>query len=902
MKEILSHPPLPATHDEIMVCAELCMLAYKSCSEDSDETVRFKRDRAPSLFLHAQCPQTKQKYIFCVASPSGRSCFFVAFAGTHASGDWTTNLILATVSGVGVGGKVHGGFWQRCTCVKFQFMHRMVEHFGCEAVIFTGHSLGGAVSHLSCLWAKRQEAFKKLKLTISSVAFAAPLAACEPVARDVERLDWTHHFLNIVNADDPVPRLLNLAESLAELCRAGSDLSGLQCDQIRSILGCLIGTAGVSSILLSFLPSASVADALQRLANLPAAKKIAEVIDIYKPFGIFVFLQAPADGPYKCSWSKGLEVLKELGPAKLLDKTFKGNLTNDNIRRHDMPSYKLMLNHPPVKKFLDVSVPLEPSRSVSSGSFDLRVQVLHVKVFLDDGRNELLYGIVGKNLDLLGPAGMELYCGDKFEVARDIVPNLQEDTFLTLQQQGLEQGRMLQESKRLRFRPDVGQVMEFQLNSMDFMSPNTVDMSFARDVELHFDKNFVRRALKQAWLMQHFVGDTQLLQEMVKLDELGDFGLMDRYNVSNANPSEALCCIGEGEDAKKLIQEMLDWICPPGGLKLPSKMGIAKRGVLTVAAFAGMGAAFWYTGGLSLLLPSIFPATGGWLSAGLSSTGLVMAYFVSDDDLPAQYNKMLTVFLEEAGCSLALCPAFLRNDEFDKEKRLIELVEAAKVDGVIKWVDNGRFAGLTSSGLQEVNRRYEAIKIIHRIKETMCIPTVFVSGPANSGKTTLVSQLLMSPEVEEGAGYTQECRTRQVTAHKWGKAALIIDTPGLDAAQSELEGKFRAGACAAQAYVYIRSFQGLEQADDVKNIVVTLDQAASRSPHVLILLNQVIEKRRQATGRHLSREELLTIQKTMLANIMQEFSKTVKEKFEWGMSFRQSLIQNLPMSRSSLPT
>lgn len=555
-----------------------------------------------------------------------------------------------------------------------------------------------------------------------------------------------------------------------------------------------------------------------------------------------------------------------------------------------MSNYNLMLGHPPVKKFLNVPVPSEPSRSVSSGSFlsdsptssafDLRVQVLHVKVFLDNDRSEVLYGIVGKNLDLLGPAGMELYCGDRFEVARDILPNLQEDTFLTLVQQGLDQGRKLQESKRLRFRPDVGQVMEFPLNSMDFLSPNTVDMSFARDMELRFDKNFVRRALQQAWLMHHFAGDTQLLQEMVKLDKLGVFGLMSHYHESNANASEALCRIGEGEDAKKLIQKMLDWICPPGGLKLPTKMGNAKRGVLTVAAFAGMGAAVYYTGGLSLLLPSLFPATGGWLTGGVSSTGLVMAYLVSDDGLPAQYNEMLTVFLEEAGCSLALCPAFLRNDEFEKEKRLIELVEARKVGGVLKWVDNGRFAGLTRSGLQEVNRRYEAFKIIHRIKETMCMPTVFVSGPANSGKTTLVSQLLMSPEVEEGAGYTQECRTRQVTPHKWGQAALIIDTPGLDAAQAELEGKFRAGACAAQAYVYIRSFQGLEQVDDVKNIVVTLDQAASRSPHVLILLNQVMEKRRLATGRHLSREELLKIKKTMFANIIEEFSKTVTQKFD----------------------
>ena len=769
----------------------------------------------------------------------------------------------------------------------------MVEHFGCEAMIFTGHSLGGAVSHLSCLWAKRQDEFKQLKLPISSVAFAAPLAACEEVARDVERLDWTSHFVNIVNGDDPVPRLLNLAESLAELCRAGSDLSrsiDASPQEIGSILNCLTGKAGLSTVLLNFLPSAPVADALQRLAMLPAAKSIAKVIDIYKPFGIYVFLRAPAAGPYECTWSRGMEVLEELGPAKLLDKSFKGNLTNDNIRRHDVSAYKLVLNHRPVKEFLDVPVPLEPSRSVSSGSCTTdapspmsvasQVNVVSVKVFSDLEKNEVLYGIIGKNLDLLGTAGMELFADDQFQVAENIVPVLQEDTFLTLQQQGLDQSKKLEDSKRLRFRPDVGPLIEFPLNSTDFSSSRSVDMGLARDADLRFDKNFVRRTLKQAWLMEHYVSDTHLLQELVRLDQLGQFGLMDHYHVSKANAAEALCHVGEGEDAKKLIQATLDWICPPGGLKLPSKKGLFARGILTVAGFAGVTAAFVYSGGLSLLLPSVFPATGGYLTGGVSSLAFLMALRLSDDRLPFQYNQMLAVLLEEAGCSLVEFPAFLRNDEFDKEKRLIELVEVGKVSGVPQWVATGRFVGLRSPGLQEVNRRYEAVRIIHNIKETVCIPTVFVSGPANSGKTTLVSQLLMSPELEQGAGYMQECRTQGVNAHKWGQGALVIDTPGLDAAQDELVGKFRAGACAAKAYVYIRSYQGLEQGDDVKNIVVTLDQAASPSPHVLILLNQVIEKRRLATGEKLSKQELLTIKKTMLANMKEEFSRTRTKKFE----------------------
>ncbi|CAE7495530.1 CRYZ [Symbiodinium sp. CCMP2456] len=892
---ILKKPSLPADHQETMVCNSLSSFVYTPAGEDTDAIARFKERHKPLLFLHAQCPETSQKYICCVVNPSGRLCLFVAFAGTHTGPDRTTNLSLSPVSEPKLGGKVHGGFLERCRCLKFQFIHRMVEHFGCDAIIFTGHSLGGAVSHLSCLSAKRLEEFARLEIRICSVVFGAPLCVCEQVAKDVARQGWTDSFVNIVNLDDPVPRLLNLTESLAELCRSGSELLGDAADIVKQVVSCLMGSEGVVTLLTKFFMTDALSSRLKQLIEHPASRRLAKMVDVYRSIGVYIFIESSHDDQYECSWSEGLDVLRHLGPAKLLnDRVSLSGFTSDSIRRHDIDSYQVVLRAvadfldvdvaPAVADFLDVGVApalerlgsfLSEGSGTSGTNPDLTVQVHCVKVCLDEEGQSVVYGVVGKNLDLLGKAGIELDCDGQYVAATATSMLLQTDTALKLHQEGVQQADKLKLSKRLRFRPDVGQSIDYDLHAHDFVTDTAALTAVAADEELCFDKKLIRRMMKLAFLAEHYLGNTKLMELVCQLDSLGpggSFGLAQHLMKAKRDPAEALCLIAEGEDAHAMIAEVHDMICPPGGLQLASTSKWWARGIFTVAGFAAIGLSMWWSGGLSLLVPAIFPSTGGYLSATCSISATAgIHYMLSDDRLPGQYNTMLDVYLEESGLTIKESPELLVATEFAKEKILLGRVEAAKREKRSVW--KGRFADLRPSALKKIDSTLDAIKIIHDSKGVASVPMVFISGPANGGKTTLVSQLLMSPEVAHGAGYNIESRTTQVQARVWGEGAFVIDTPGLDAAQKDLMRKFEAGTCTAKAYVYIRTFQGPEQQDDLRNLLVTLDQASSQKPHILILLNQVIDRRRQADGTELSVDELMDIKHSFLSNLKDEYEK-----------------------------
>ena len=533
--DMLKKPSLPADHQETMVCNSLSDFVYTRAGEDTDAIARFKERHNPQLFLHAQCPETSQKYICCVVSPSDRLCLFVAFAGTHTGPDWTTNLSLAPVSEPKLGGKVHGGFLERCRCLKFQFMHRMVEHFGCDAIIFTGHSLGGAVSHLSCLSAKRLEEFARLEIPICSVVFGAPLCVCEQVAKDVERLEWTDSFVNIVNLDDPVPRLLNLTESQPELCRSGSELSrslGDAADNVKEVVSCLMGSEGVVTLLTTFSMTTALSSRLKGLIGHSASSRLAEMVDVYRSIGVYIFIESSHGDQYECSWSEGLDVLKHLGPAKLLnDQVSLSGFTSDSIRRHDIGSYQVILKHRAVIDFLDVDVapaaaPLERLGSfLSEGSgtklqTDLTVQVHCVKVCFEEGRS-VVYGVVGKNLDLLGAAGIELDCHGQYETATTTSMLLHTDTAIKLHQEGVQQADKLKLSKRLRFRPDVGHRIDYDLHAHDFVTDTAALTALAADEGLCFDKELIRRMMKLAFLMEHYLGNRKLVELVCQLDALG---------------------------------------------------------------------------------------------------------------------------------------------------------------------------------------------------------------------------------------------------------------------------------------------------------------------------------------------------------------------------------------------
>ena len=100
----------------------------------------------------------------------------------------------------------------------------------------------------------------------------------------MERLGLTDSFVNIVNLDDPVPRLLNLTESLAQLCRSGSELSrnlGDAADNVKQVVSCLMGSEGVVTLLTTFSMTTVLSSRLKGLMEHPASSRLAKMVDVY---------------------------------------------------------------------------------------------------------------------------------------------------------------------------------------------------------------------------------------------------------------------------------------------------------------------------------------------------------------------------------------------------------------------------------------------------------------------------------------------------------------------------------------------------------------------------------------------------------------------------------------------
>jgi len=88
--------------------------------------------------------------------------------------------------------------------------------------------------------------------------------------------------------------------------------------------------------------------------------------------------------------------------------------------------------------------------------------------------------------------------------------------------------------------------------------------------------------------------------------------------------------------------------------------------------------------------------------------------------------------------------------------------------------------------------------------------------------------------------------------------------------------------------VYIRLFSGLEQADDVKTVIKILDVADDSSPHLLIILNKMLDNRKNARGACLNKRDLEDIQKGFLDHLKNAFQSHCEAS---GMNFSSHLVQ-----------
>lgn len=139
------------------------------------------------------------KYLTCMRGET----MYVAYRGTTQNIDWLTNLNAAEAFIEDV--PVHKGFLSRLDLVWEPIKNAVI---GKKRLVFTGHSLGGALAMLSYVrLVKGKDATAELKANVNCFTFGAPLVLRTAAPNATSGVDSTK-IHNFVHHYDIVPRIL----------------------------------------------------------------------------------------------------------------------------------------------------------------------------------------------------------------------------------------------------------------------------------------------------------------------------------------------------------------------------------------------------------------------------------------------------------------------------------------------------------------------------------------------------------------------------------------------------------------------------------------------------------------------------------------------------------------------
>ncbi|KAH8944566.1 hypothetical protein BDL97_13G117600 [Sphagnum fallax] len=219
--------------------AMFCALAISQ--EDDVKEVKDKLKQHPDLQfeeIHISVPNLDGEPIQKFVVASTEDIIFIAFQGMVTPTDF---IISDLEFDEQLGVNFHKGFFTRSNVFyggQSPYRHLLLEELlsSKRRVIFCGHSLGGAVSHMVLLrfllenrlhHPKPDDYFQKFLDSMISIAFGAP-PLCDAKAATLvnDNPDFKWRFVNFVNQMDLVPRLLQrYPPDSAELQKFHRDIS-----------------------------------------------------------------------------------------------------------------------------------------------------------------------------------------------------------------------------------------------------------------------------------------------------------------------------------------------------------------------------------------------------------------------------------------------------------------------------------------------------------------------------------------------------------------------------------------------------------------------------------------------------------------------------------------------------
>lgn len=874
---------LNASIEEVEAAQMLSDIVYSPQPVHDSQALQTFKDRFSVLALLSLCTKSGQKYTLSICQPQSTRVLFCAFAGTHIEGDWTnTNFhLFHNTDKREFGTSGHAGFLNRAIEVPLEGIGRVAREAMVHRIIFCGHSLGGAISHVCRLrWLNSLsgdiDEYGKDKVV--SIAIGAPFVGGTDMREHIKRHAWLDGFITLVNGKDPVPRIMNLAASLIN-------------NTVSIIISSVIGAA-VGQNIGGPNTAANILRAVKSVRG-NSSKEIAP----YLPIGQYVLFEQNGDVSVSSSTT---EVSQLLGAAQLFREDpniLQGMLNHDTIAQHDVHAYHNIIK---AKKGLisRFFIKQDSFRSTygSQGSASQsyvrsRTQwapVVHeIQCETLIGQNEQpvrVIKIVGNNLDFVGDKSLEVDIGKldtEWSSRRVSQTNVcrRTDTILVLHQYLKYYAEEI-ENKKIQAQPKYD--LEVQVRSdmiLDGTGPAQYIASLPRiyccvpeaisedPIRFYEGGQFFLDTQQISVVMKNLFGDNALETQLQELEtRLKRIFPSLKYDLLKLSKSwKGLDSVGQpdaSEDSSEVHtveqcrverDRLYRSIVPPDGLQIRTKkqeMG-AYAAVVTCTVIGG---GIIYIGGLGIIGPYLGlagSATGGYgTAATITSAGSSVALMLYDR-LQSNYHAMLEDLYKiysgtppRTMTEMKLEAALLSAESNYNGKNNSGEQQSSNITMFHQYDKNAQKVFTNTVSL---------VHVIHEIKKERLKGTlVTICGPRDSGKTTLVSQLLQEPKraLDTGLGGDEQ-ETRKVTPYNLkytgvdNKVQIIpnivlLDTPGLTGPEAHIRSRFDAAALnLSSTFVYIRQYAGLPTMDDLDAVSKILECAARlQAPNILICLNE----------------------------------------------------------------
>ncbi|XP_078658203.1 uncharacterized protein LOC144903690 [Branchiostoma floridae x Branchiostoma belcheri] len=341
--------------DDIQRAIMCCQAIYQ---DGPEKVVQFLNK--PENICHHNfgevCVSRYGRLTYMLAETEDKDELFIAFRGTESYEDILSDLSIwqGSIEGSAIAGKCHAGFLKLASCFPVDpILRKYVYSRGaddCARIVVCGHSMGGAVAHIVTLnmLADLQRCSRDTE-KILSIAIGSPFFGDRDMRNYAEKHELSDNLLTIVNQNDPVPRLLQLAEAFQCATELGTK-------KVQSIVEKTLPILRMSLQALSFLgiggqALATAASAIAVVDQLPSnLEQISQSVGSYvqalednlryTPIGWYMLIthyRPPGVGQRNQWYVSYIEAAGEV--VKAMREVGKMQLSADRMNEHKIIQY-----------------------------------------------------------------------------------------------------------------------------------------------------------------------------------------------------------------------------------------------------------------------------------------------------------------------------------------------------------------------------------------------------------------------------------------------------------------------------------------------------------------------------------------------------------------------------------